>query len=785
MAFGVIQRRTGELPMEVTGFVGRSAELRQLEGLLERARLVTVTGPGGVGKTRTALRAAARLRSRYAHGVCLVELTGLRDPELLTHTLSTCLGLPEQDSRDQLDVLVDHLREREILLVLDTCEHLVDACAMLADILLRETRAVTLLTTSRQPLDVPGEYTCPVPPLPVRDVDGAAGTGNAGAGAGGADAGDARGGGDAVELFEQRAAAVLPGFAVTGRNRADVVKLCRRLDGIPLALELAAVRLRAVPLGQLVDRLEDRFRLLTGGRRTALPRHQTLRTAIDWSYGLCDAQERLLWARLSVFAGSFDVAAAEEVCADAELPREEILETLIHLVDKSVVLREDDEEHGTRYRLLDTLREYGAERGELGPARLRHVERYAALAADFDARFLHDGQLARAHALRRDHADVRAALEYALALPGTATTAAALAGGLWGYWLATGRMTEGRYWQTRVLERFPAPCPERVRALSVRASLATFQRDLAAADADLSAAIELGPLDDVHAARAHAHLQLSLAAQHRFAEAATVAAEAERRMRALGDRTGLCVLYGTMAYGFQLAGEPAKCLAYCRLGHRILGERSGEHWLRGYLFFVSGMAHYARGAFEQSAEDVGRALRLKHELGDPAGTGYALSGLAWLAAADERYERTAWLQGAASARWISAGSRPRLTATMERYDQHVREVARAALGEERYALLRRRGADCPLEDTVAYALDEPRAASPRAAPRPRHAPADALTRREREVAALVSQGLSNRQIAERLVISKRTVDAHLEHILAKFGASSRTEIAARLAAEGH
>ncbi|MFG3259910.1 ATP-binding protein [Streptomyces sp. NPDC048172] len=764
MAFGVIQRRTGELPMEVTGFVGRDAELRQLDGLLAHARLVTVTGPGGVGKTRTALRAATRLRARYADGVCLVELAGLRDPELLTDTLASCLGLPEQDSLDQLDVLVDHLRDREILLVFDTCEHLVDACAMLADILLRETRAVSLLATSRQPLDVPGEYTCPVHPLPVREAGEGPGSG-----------------GDAVELFAQRAAAVLPGFAVTDRNRADVVKLCRRLDGIPLALELAAVRLRAVPLAQLVDRLEDRFRLLTGGRRTTLPRHQTLRTAIDWSYGLCDAQERLLWARLSVFAGSFDVSAAEEVCADAELPRREILETLIHLVDKSVVLREDDEEHGTRYRLLDTLREYGAERGELGPARRRHVERYAALAADLDARFLDDDQLVRADALRRDHDNVRAALEYALALPGDdATTAAALAGSLWGYWLATGRMTEGRYWQTRVLERFPGPCPQRVRALSVRASLATFQRDLVAADADLSAAIELGPLDDVHAARAHAHLQLSLAAQHRFTEAATVAAEAERRMRALGDRTGLCVLYGTMAYGFQLAGEPAKCLAYCRLTHRILGERSGEHWLRGYLFFVSGMAHYARGAFEESADDLSQALRLKHELGDPAGTGYALSGLAWLAAADERFERTAWLQGAASARWVSVGSSARLTETMERFDQHVREVARTALGGTRYALLRRRGADCPLADTVAYALDEPLVPA-----RPRQAPQDALTRREREVAALVSEGLSNRQIAERLVISKRTVDAHLEHILAKFGASSRTEIAARLAAGGH
>jgi len=359
------QRRPGDLPAEVSGFVGRRDELARLARQLRSARLVTVTGPGGVGKTRVALRTASRLSGEFEGGVCLAELAGLRDPELLPHTVATCLGLPERDARTQLGAVLDYLRDRQLLLILDTCEHLVDACASLAGAVARETAGVTVLATSRQPLDIPGEHTCLIPPLPVpeaRSRDAA--------------------GGDSVELFAQRAAAVVPGFAITEANREDVARLCRRLDGIPLAIELATVRLRAVPLEQLASRLEDRFRLLTGSRRAALPHHQTLRTATEWSYDLCSPAEQLLWARLSVFAGSFDIAAAEQVCGGGALARADILETLIGLVDKSVVLRTGD--NGARYRLLDTIREFGAERlagtGEEDRLRSRSWRRRTGLA---------------------------------------------------------------------------------------------------------------------------------------------------------------------------------------------------------------------------------------------------------------------------------------------------------------------------------------------------------------------------------------------------------------------
>ncbi len=277
MTLGLTTHRPGELPAEVTRFVGRQRELAELSVLLRSARLVTVIGPGGVGKTRIAQRVAAQLASEFGDGPCLVELSGLRDPELLPDTVANCLGLPGSEGRPQLDLVIDHLRDRSKLLILDTCEHLIDACAMLAEILLRTT-STTVLATSRQPLAVPGEHTCSIPPLPVPARDALT-----------------AGQGDAVELFARCAAAAVPGFAVTDANRADVVRLCRRLDGVPLAIELATVRLRALPLVQLTERLEDRFRLLTGGRRLALPHHQTMRAATEWSYDLCSPAEQLLW----------------------------------------------------------------------------------------------------------------------------------------------------------------------------------------------------------------------------------------------------------------------------------------------------------------------------------------------------------------------------------------------------------------------------------------------------------------------------------------------------------
>ncbi|WP_223853497.1 ATP-binding protein [Microbispora bryophytorum] len=315
-------RQEGNLPVELTSFVGRTRLLASLRQRLQEHRLITVTGIGGVGKSRTALRLAHQVRQRYRHGVWYVELARLQDPGMLYHTITAALGIADQSPREGADTLAEWLAERELLLILDTCEHLVDACAHLTQKLLDTAPHLRILATSRRSLNAPGEYTASVPPLTLP----------------GDNPSDNPFTNEAVELFGARASAVVPDFAVDEDNITAVTELCRRLDGIPLAIELAAVRLRTLSVEQILALLADRFSLLAGASRTALPRHQTLRAAIGWSHELCEPAERLLWARLSVFAGDFELEAARHVCAGDALPSDRILDVIGGLVDKSVLL---------------------------------------------------------------------------------------------------------------------------------------------------------------------------------------------------------------------------------------------------------------------------------------------------------------------------------------------------------------------------------------------------------------------------------------------------------------
>jgi predicted ATPase/DNA-binding CsgD family transcriptional regulator len=796
MTLGLTTRqRPGELPVEVTRFVGRQRELTELAGLLRTARLVTVTGPGGVGKTRVALRAATLAAGDFPDGTCLVELSGLHDPELLADTVASCLWLPEAESRSQLDAIIDHLHGQRMLLILDTCEHLIDACAMLADVLLRATQ-VTVLATSRQTLDVPGEHTCAIPPLSVST--GPVSTGPV-------STGPVSGQGDAVRLFAQCAAAVVPGFAVTDANRADVIRLCQRLDGLPLAIELATVRLRAIPLGQLAERLEDRFRLLTGGRRAALPHHQTMRAATDWSYDLCSPAEQLLWARLSVFAGSFDIEAVEQVCAGEPLDRQDVLSTLIGLIDKSVVLRVGED--GTRYLLLDTIREFGAEKlaalGAETELRDRHLARYLALAAYLGDHPLAEDQVPRYRQLRSEHADLRAALDYALAAPGRDGDAALLATSLYAYWQLSSCPGEGRYWLARVLPRFTGPSRERALALIEDGYLASLKGHVPDGVASLEEGIEIAEqLPDVRAcARGYLYLTLALAYLSRFDEAAAAGVRAYECALAADDTGVLITLDAHVGYLHMLAGEAEEGLARCDKGLDRLGPGSRERWQQSYLLALRGICLFQLGEFTPSAAALRAALGMKFEIGDTLGTGYALEGTAWLAAAEQRYTRAAWLLGAADPLWKKVGSRLGRSAAAEALHLNAERSARDAVGEDGYRDLHDRGAGYPIAEIVRLAMagaDElPPYPAPHSVPDqassgpavPDQASSDpacsppvasGLTGREREIADLVAEGLTNRQIAEQLVISKRTVDAHIEHIYGKLGVSSRVQLASWL-----
>ncbi len=769
MTHGLIWRDPGELPAEVTGFVGRQRELAVLDGLLGTARLVTVTGPGGVGKTRVALRAAARGRGQFADGVCLAELGWLHDPDLLPHTVATCLGLPGQDTGSQADAIVEYLRGRQLLLILDSCEHLIGACAALAEPVLRYAAQVTILATSRQPMNVPGEHCCPVPPLPVPEP----GSSLDGAGWGGR--------GDAVELFAQRAAAASPGFAVTSANRRDVIQLCGRLDGIPLAIELAAVQLRTLTLQQLTSRLERRFSLLTTGRRGALPHQQTLRATTQWSYDLCSPEEELLWARLSVFAGSFDLAAAEAVCVGGPLAREDILPTLVGLVDKSVMLR--TEEDAARYWLLDTIREFGAERlaerGETDEDRTkdRHIGYFRAMAGDFSRHDKDDDQLPRYRRLRGEHPDLRAALGYALDRPGRAGEAARMAADLRAYWAISGLLREGKHWLTKILLRFPGPSAERAWLLMTRGVLSALQGELGQAVSDLELCI---PMAQQHGevlacALGHAYLCLAFTFSGRHAEAAAAGDVAAERLRALDHVSGLVGLDINLGYLHLVSGEFDLAIERCELGLRRLGE--SERWARGYLQIIIARALFFQGKYAESAAAARSSLEKKHELGDIVGTAFCLEALAMLAARQQRCERAAWLMGAADTLWDRIGRRLGNTSIMEELHQQAVKAAQDALGDTRYAALFRDGAGRPLDLVVRLAVTD---ADQLPATPGRQRPGGLLTGRERQIAALVGEGMSNRDIAQQLGISKRTVDAHLEHIFGKLGISSRVQLATRL-----
>jgi predicted ATPase len=435
------RQQLGNLPVDVTSFVGRRRELSEARRLLGGARLLTLAGAGGVGKTRLALRLAAEVRRTFPDGVWLADLAPLQGGELVAPTVMAALGLVDHSMRLPVDTLVEYVAGKRLLLVLDNCEHVLDWCAVLAARLLSETAGLRILATSRQLLSVEGEQVLEVPPLSVPHPDRLSAAGSLIEY-------------EAVRLFAERAAAVVPGFAVTAGNGAVVARLCQELDGIPLAIELAAVRLRVLSAEQILERLDDRYRLLTGGSRTALPRHQTLRAAIEWSYDHCSPSEQILWVRLSVFSGGFDLETAEEVCAGEDIAQQDVFELVTGLVDKSILARE---EHGSRvrYRLLETIRQYGqlrlTESGQEESLRRRHRDYYHQLALRADAAVMSPRQTQWLLHLRPDLPNIRVALELCLTEPGQAQAGLQIASALQYYWLFYGLLREARQWLARGL----------------------------------------------------------------------------------------------------------------------------------------------------------------------------------------------------------------------------------------------------------------------------------------------------------------------------------------------
>jgi non-specific serine/threonine protein kinase len=766
-------RVTGNLPAELTSFVGRRGELAAVKRLLAYSRLVTLTGVGGAGKTRLALRAAAELRRAFRDGVWLVRLDQLRDEALVTQAVASTLGLQDRAGHAPAASLAEYLSGRQLLLVLDNCEHLVDAVAALADLLLRAAAGLRVLATSRESLTMTGETVLAVPPLSVPE-----------AGRPLTAAELARF--PAVSLFAERAAQVVPGFAVTEANVAAVAGICRRLEGLPLALELAAAQTRVLSPEQIDARLGDRLGLLTRGSRTQPARQQTLRASIEWSWELCSEPERLLWARLSVFAGGFELDAAEGICADDRLAAGEVLDRLAELAGKSILIAEHSE-GVARYRLPEVLREYGQERlqesGEDTALRRRHRDWHEQLALRIDGGWLSPQMTEWVARLFREHANVAAAQDFCQADPGEAEAGLRIALHVWPlyYWCA-GHVSEGRYRVGQALARAREPTVCRAQGLLLASFLAVVSGDRGAARPLLEQGTGLaGQLDDPVTRAFAAHCagnacmlagDLAQAIAHFEDGLAALRAAVRDRQRAL--------LLINLAMAAGLAGDEERAVA-CHRELAALAEAGSEFIRRlfsAYSLWALGAAAWRRGDLDRATGLQQQSLQLREGLGDRMGTALCVEALAWIAASRQQYERAGVLLGAAAGLLQSMGTTPDGNQHLTGHHRDCERQARQALGEAAFQAACRRGLELPADDAVAYALQQPRE-KPSAPAVSDEAP---LTPRELQVARLIAAGRSNKQIAAGLVISQRTAENHVEHILTKLGFTSRAQVAAWAAA---
>ncbi|WP_345342849.1 protein kinase domain-containing protein [Rhodococcus olei] len=761
----------GNLPAELSTFIGRRTELAEAKRLLAVSRLVTLTGIGGVGKTRLALHLATGARRVFADGVWLVELGELHDGALLEGVVAAALGVRSQSTRPLQQVLVDFLAPRELLLVLDNCEQVVDATAQLAESLLSACPKLRILATSREALSVGGEAVLRVPPLTLPDPDREP---------------SLRGlpRYDAVTLFAERAEAALPGFELTAGNAATVARICARVEGLPLAIELAAARLRVLSPEQILARLTDRFTLLARGGRGAPTRQQALRLCVDWSHELCTPAEQWLWAQLSVFAGGVELDAAERVCRWDEEEAGELLDVLAALVDKSILIRE---ESGTvvRFRMLEILRDYGREKlqasGEYLDLRRRHADWYRQLAQRAEADWIGGRQLDWIDRLDREQPNLREALEFALADDTATDSVLAFASALQPFWLSLGRFGEGRHWLDRALAVTPAAASAvRARALARNYTLTELQEDFAAAAALVGEARALA--DQSTDPLALAFLELTVEGYELLSgDLASACVRLERALDvfvARGDLLAQVSVLLTLGWARELQRDTARAL---ESHEKVLAitESHGESVFRSHALWATAVAVWSQGDRDRPPQLLQQALGLVRRWRDPFLTAACLEGLAWTVSAEGRARRAAVLMGAAQAQGRLAGASIVVFPGLLVHHDECERNTRRALGPRAFEAAHRDGGSFDLDAAIAYALGEEPATAP-----PSTGPSTELTKRERQVADLVAEGLTNKAIATRLVIAPRTADGHVEHVLAKLGFTSRAQIAAWVVEQG-
>jgi predicted ATPase/class 3 adenylate cyclase len=723
------------LPIHLTSFIGREREIAEVRGLLSKARLLTLTGPGGAGKTRLALQVAADVLEEFKDGVWLVELAPVADPDLVAQTVASVVKVREQPGRPILDTLRDNLQPKSMLLVLDNCEHLVAACARLADTLLRTCPNLRILATSREALGIAGETSWRVPPLALPDPDHLPALERLTAYA-------------AVRLFIDRAVAVLPTFTVTNDNAPWIAQVCHRLDGIPLAVELAAVRVKGLSVEQIAARLDDRFRILTGGSRTGLPHHQTLRAAIDWSHDLLSDPERVVFRRLAVFAAGSTLEAAEAVCGGDGTDEAEVLDLLLRLVDKSLLMAEE-QDGKARYRLLETVHQYAQDRlqesGEVEAVRRRHRDWYMGLAERAEPRLVGGEQAEWFNRLEVEHANLRSALTWSVASGGT-EEALRFVGTLWRFWAVRGYFEEGRGWLEAALKGSSDASPAfRAKALNAAGYLALSrgdhrtarslledslmiqrqlgqqagvaialsnlgavaiqQGDHAAARSLLEEALtirrQLG--DKVDIAVSLNELGGAAVQQNDYTAARSLLEESLTIRRQLGDKAGIAVSLNNLGMVAIQQGDYA--VARSLLEESLLLCREvGDRWLNAAALGTMGDLTIAQGELGVARSRYKESLAIYRQLEDKRGIASCLEGLATVAGLEGQHSRAARMFAAAEALREGSGA-PLSLSEQGGHDRRVATV-RAALGEDAFASAWADGRATPLERAVEYAIEE-------------------------------------------------------------------------------
>jgi predicted ATPase len=755
----------GSLPKPLTSFIGRERELVQAKRLLQGSYLVTLTGPGGSGKTRLCIALAAEVAAEYPDGVYFVPLAPVRDPGLVPSTIAQSIGLQDARDRPLMEHLVSQLRERQLLLVLDNFEHLLAGASVVTQ-LLQETSALRILVSSRSSLRVSGEQECPVPPLGVPDPRTRPTPESLAAC-------------ESVRLFAERAAAAIPGFAIDEENAPAIAQIARRLDGLPLAIELAAARVKLLPPEAILPRLEHSLRLLTGGSRDLPDRLQTLRGTIAWSYDLLTAGANRLLAACSVFAGGASLEVIETVCdaaVDIGLP---VLDGLQELVDQSLLRQvQNPGMSPARYAMLETIREYAAERLDQMPeaerARGAHAAAFLALV---EASGRPHAGLAKKEWLERletEHNNIRTALSWYRRHDPPA--ALRLAASMSAFWSLRGHHTEGRQRLGELLGIVPDESMTRVSALNGAAWLAIDQGDYAHAARMLGESIGLSrTLDDtVGEGIATVYLGRCKLSSRRIAEAAPDVERAVALVSEAGDRPAIAFsmlysgLVAQLTGRLEAAGDLfGRCAAMsAELGLAPLSARARQ--MLGYVRLDLGDLSAARAALEEG-------LPVSMVVGDRWFVPLGLAGFAGLAAKTGRPRLALRLAGAAEAyQDVNKFSMPEpIGEIVDRWLTPARTSAGPAAGR-----MLAEGRQLSPEEAVSLAL----ANEPEDARRP--GPRQTLTRREAEVAALAARGLTNRDIAAQLFLSVRTVEVHVDHVLTKLGFRTRTQLAAWAYEEG-